>query len=68
MTDNELESVYKANIATSHFAGLRGVFDAGYALGAALPAQVAQTTDPSSAATVTDTTVAPVVDPNIQTV
>ena len=35
MTDNDLENLYKQNVAESHYAGLRGVFDAGYALGAA---------------------------------
>ncbi len=36
MTDSDLENLYKANVATSHFAGLRGVFDAGVAYGQAL--------------------------------
>lgn len=34
MTDNDLEILYKQNINESHFAALRGVFDAGYAVGA----------------------------------
>jgi hypothetical protein len=68
MTDNELEVVYKANISESHYAGLRGVFDAGYALGAGLSAQVASVTDQSTASTVTDATVAPVVNSTITTV
>ena len=34
MTNDDLEKSYKANVAESHFAGLRGVFDAGFAMGA----------------------------------
>lgn len=32
MTDQDLEVIYKANVAESHAAGLRGVFDAGFNL------------------------------------
>ena len=48
MTDNELEQMYKDNISTSHFAGLRGIFDAGYAAGAGFTASQAQGADPSA--------------------
>ncbi len=30
MTDTELDKIYKANIDVSHYAALRGVWDAGY--------------------------------------
>lgn len=54
MTNTELDNIYKANIAKSHYAGLRGVWDAGYntALGLTAPAE-ATSEDPS------DTIVAP---------
>lgn len=50
MNDADIEAIYKANINESHFAGLRGVFDAGYQLGVAQAAQPA-TPDPSTANT-----------------
>lgn len=62
MTDDDLERIYKANISTSHFAGLRGVFDAGYALGAGYSAQQAAVADASTLPTVTYAAVAPLVD------
>jgi hypothetical protein len=65
MSDNELELVYKINLTTSHFAGLRGVFDAGYAAGAGLTASQAQSADNSTI--VSDATMASDVDPNITT-
>lgn len=34
MTDQDLDNLYKQNISVSHAAALRGVFDAGYAVGA----------------------------------
>lgn len=34
MSNDDIEKIYKQNVAESHFAGLRGVFDAGFALGA----------------------------------
>lgn len=34
MTDTDLDNLYKVNLPISHYAGLRGVFDAAYALGA----------------------------------
>jgi hypothetical protein len=33
MSDNDLEVLYKSALPESHFAGLRAVFDAGYADG-----------------------------------
>jgi len=39
MTDNDLETLYKSALPESHFAGLRAVFDAGYADGAGLSTQ-----------------------------
>lgn len=30
MTDSEIDNIYKANLPISHFAALRGVYDAGY--------------------------------------
>jgi hypothetical protein len=36
MTDTDIENIYKANLGVSHYAGLRGVFDAGYAIGASI--------------------------------
>ena len=61
MTDNDLDNIYKQNVGESHFAGLRGVFDAGYNFGAGVSVAVAQQVDPSL--TINPTTVAPV-DPN----
>jgi hypothetical protein len=51
MNDTELENLYKLNTGESHYAGLRGVFDAGYALGAGSSTLIAQNTDPSLTAT-----------------
>jgi len=48
MDDATLETLYKANINTSHFAGLRGVWDDGFAAGANFSAQQAQSADPSA--------------------
>ena len=50
MTDTDIENVYKQNVSTSHFAGLRGVFDAGFALGAG---SGVPTTDQSQTASAT---------------
>ena len=50
MTDNDLETMYKVNVGESHYAGLRGVFDAGYALGAGSTVATAQNSDPSTSA------------------
>lgn len=33
MTDTDLDNLYKMNLPESHFAGLRGIFDAGVAYG-----------------------------------
>ena len=66
MTDNELENLYKANINTSHFAGLRGVWDDGFAAGANLSASVAASSDPSASAT--DTSAAAVATSGITAV
>jgi hypothetical protein len=30
MTDTDIENVYKSALPTSHYAGLRAVYDAGY--------------------------------------
>lgn len=30
MTDQEIDNIYKANLPVSHYAALRGVWDAGY--------------------------------------
>lgn len=55
MTDSDLDNLYKANLSESHAAGLRGVFDAGVAVGQGLgqaPAQdVSLTTSDATAAT-----------------
>jgi len=61
MTDNDLDNLYKQNVGESHCAGLRGVFDAGYAVGAGSTVAIAQNTDPST--NVTAAQAAPV-DPN----
>lgn len=46
MTDADLETLYKVNLPTSHAAALRGVFDAGYEVGAGATVN-AQTADAS---------------------
>ena len=65
MTDSDLENLYKANVSESHCAGLRGVFDAGYNLGAGNSLAVSQNTDPS--ANVNAVSAAPLDPTNIQT-
>ena len=65
MNDNDLDNLYKINVGESHCAGLRGVFDAGYALGAGASVVVAQGTDPSL--TVTTAQVTPLDPTAIQT-
>lgn len=63
MTDTDLENLYKQNLPESHYAALRGVFDAGVAYGQGL--SQAPTQDVSL--TLADATVAPL-DPTIVTV
>jgi len=65
MNDTDLDNLYKQNVGESHYAGLRGVFDAGYALGAGSSVAIAQNTDPSL--TVNTTQVAPLDPTAIQT-
>lgn len=60
MTDNDLENLYKTNLSESHFAGLRGVFDAGYAIGAGAQQTIDQSQSASAATATTD-------DPTITT-
>lgn len=62
MSDTDLDNLYKQNLPESHYAGLRGVFDAGVAYAQSLSA--APTNDVSL--TVSDATVAPL-DPVITT-
>lgn len=57
MTNQDLENVYKVNLPTSHFAGLRGVFDAGVAYGQGLvTAAAADVSLTAPATTVTNDT------------
>jgi hypothetical protein len=53
MTDSDIENVYKSNLGVSHYAGLRAVYDAGYAdaLGSLTP----PSTDVSQAASAPQT-------------
>lgn len=63
MQDADLETIYKANIPVSHFAGLRGVYDAGFAAGASQQVNATPTAADASAAQV-----APTTDPSVTTV
>ncbi len=51
MTDADLEILYKKNIDVSHFAALRGIFDAGYAMGAGTGVPTVDQSAAASAAT-----------------
>ena len=57
MTDSDLENLYKTNVATSHFAGLRGVFDAGvsYGQGLSTPSTFDQSVNANAATATADT-------------
>jgi len=61
MNDNDLEMIYKQNVAVSHFAGLRGLFDAGYAMGQGSGAPTQDQSLSANAATATADT------PNVTT-
>lgn len=50
MTDQDIQTLYKANLGISESAALRGVFDAGYQFGIA-QAATPQTVDESSVVT-----------------
>ena len=47
MTDQDLINLYQKNLGESHYAGLRGIWDDGFNVGAGVSVQTAQTTDPS---------------------
>lgn len=67
MTDNDLESLYKANIGISHFSALRAVWDSGYNVGSG-SSPVSQGIDPSamaSAVTATTGEPTPATDPSL---
>lgn len=60
MTDSDLDAVYKSGLPTSHFAGLRAVYDAGYDAAAGLNPVVSDadesTTEPPPSADVSIST------------
>lgn len=62
MMDSDIEVIYKSNIALSHFAGLRAVYDAGYYDGLNGTVNLANTGDPSGSSP------APTTEPVITTV
>lgn len=60
MQDSEIETIYKSALPVSHYAGLRAVYDSGYAAGGAL-----------NTATISDVSLtqsAPLANPTVTTV
>lgn len=53
MTDADLDNLYKLNISVSHAAALRGIYDAGYTMGAGGAASQVDTSQTVSVTTAT---------------